>query len=166
MPMQILRVMAAILAFLAWPLQAQNFPSHPLKIVVPNAAGGAADITARTVGQKLADALGQPVVIDNRPSAGGVVAGEAVAHAAPDGYTLLLISSGTAVSAALFKSLPFDTLRDFTPVSRLAGFDLVIAVNAGGRFKTLAELLAYGRANPGKLNIGTPQVGTTQHLAA
>ena len=142
------------------------FPSKPLKIVVPNAAGGAADITARTVAQKLSEALGQSVVIDNKPSAGGIVAGEMVARSEPDGHTLLLISSGTAVSAALFKSLPIDTVKDFTPVSKLASFDLVIAVAEGGRFKTLIELLAYARANPGKLNIGTPQIGTTQNLAA
>lgn len=147
-------------------LQAQTFPTKALKIVVPNAAGGAADITARTVGQKLADALGQAVVIENKASAGGIVAGEAVARSEADGHTLLLISSGTAVSAALFKQLPFDTQRDFAPVSKLASFDLVIAVNEAGRFKTLAELLAYARANPGKLNIGTPQKGTTQNLAA
>jgi tripartite-type tricarboxylate transporter receptor subunit TctC len=110
--------------------------------------------------------LGQSVVIDNRPSAGGIVAGEMVARSEPDGHTLLLISSGTAVSASLFKNLPFDTLRDFTPVSKLASFDLVIAVAEGSRFRSFGELLAYGRANPGKLNIGTPQVGTTQHLAA
>ena len=146
--------------------QTAAFPSKTIKIVVPNAAGGAADITARTVGQKLAEALGQSVVIENKPSAGGIVAGEMVARAEPDGHTMLLISSGTAVSASLFKSLPFDTVKDFTPVSKLATFDLVIASGEGGRFKTFAELLAYGRANPGKLNIGTPQVGTTQNLAA
>jgi tripartite-type tricarboxylate transporter receptor subunit TctC len=143
-----------------------NFPSKPLKIVVPNAAGGAADITARTVGQKLAEALGQAVVIDNRASAGGIVAGELVAKAEPDGHTMLLISSGTAVSASLFKTLPFDTLKDFAPVSKLASFDLVLCVAEGGRFKTLADLLDHARANPGKLNIGSPQVGTTQNLAA
>lgn len=147
----------------AW---SQTFPSKPLRIVVPNAAGGAADITARTVGQKLGEALGQSVVIDNKPSAGGVVAGEQVARADADGHTLLLVSSGTAVSAALFKTLPFDTLKDFAPVSKLAAFDLVLAVNETGRFKTLAELLAYGKENPGKLNIGTPNIGTTQNLAA
>jgi tripartite-type tricarboxylate transporter receptor subunit TctC len=154
-------------ALVASPVVAQTtFPTKPLKIVVPNAAGGAADITARTVGQKLSEVLGQPVVIDNKPSAGGIVAGEMVARSEPDGHTMLLISSGTAVSAGLFKSLPFDTLKDFAPVSKLASFDLVIAVAEGSRFKSFAELLAYGRANPGKLNIGTPQVGTTQNLAA
>ena len=147
-------------------VSAQTFPSKPLKIVVPNAAGGAADLTARTVGQKLGEALGQPVIVENKASAGGVVAGEQVSRAEADGHTLLLISSGTAVSAALFKSLPFDTMKDFTPVSKLADFDLGIVVSETGRFKTVAELLAYGRANPGKLNIGTPQVGTTQNLAA
>jgi tripartite-type tricarboxylate transporter receptor subunit TctC len=142
------------------------FPSKPLRIVVPNAAGGAADLTARAVGQKLAASLGQSVIIDNRPGAGGVVAGEVVARAEPDGHTLLLVSSGTAVSAALFKSLPFDTLKDFAWVSMLASFDLAIVVAEGGRFRTLADLLAYAKANPGKLNIGTPNVGTTQNLAA
>lgn len=142
------------------------FPSRALRIVVPNAAGGGADLTARAVGQKLAGALGQPVVIENKPSAGGVVAGEQVARAEADGHTLLLISSGTAVSAALFAKQPFDAVADFAPISMLAHFDLAIAVSATSRFKTLAELLAWARANPGKLNIGTPQIGTTQHLAA
>jgi len=142
------------------------FPATPIKIVVPNAAGGAADLTARTVAQKMAESLGQGVIIENKPSAGGVVAGDLVAKAEPDGHTLLLVSSGTAVSAALFKTLPFDTVRDFAPVSMLATFDLAIVVSESGRFKTLAELLAFGRANPGKLNIGTPNIGTTQNLAA
>lgn len=145
---------------------APAFPTKPIRIVVPNAAGGAADLTARAVGQKIAGPLGQGVIIDNRPSAGGIVAGELVARAEPDGHTLLLVSSGTAVSAGLFRSLPFDTLKDFAPVSQLATFDLAIVVPAGGRFKSLGELLAFARANPGKLNVGTPQIGTTQNLAA
>ncbi|HXD42231.1 MAG TPA: tripartite tricarboxylate transporter substrate binding protein [Ramlibacter sp.] len=153
----------AALPQFAW---GQSFPSRTLKIVVPNAAGGAADLTARTVGQKIAGPLGQSVIIENKPSAGGIVAGELVARAEADGHTMLLISSGTAVSAALFKALPFDTLKDFAPVSMLATFDLAIVVKEGGRFKTLGDLLAYARANPGKLNVGTPQVGTTQNLAA
>jgi tripartite-type tricarboxylate transporter receptor subunit TctC len=152
---------------LAQAARAQSaFPSKPLRLVVPNAAGGAADLTARTVGQKLGEILGQPVVIDNKPGAGGVVAGEMVAKAVPDGHTLLLISSGTAVSASLFKALPFDTARDFIPVAPLATFDLVIVGRQGGRFRTLAELVTFAKANPGKLNIGTPNIGTTQHLAA
>lgn len=143
-----------------------TFPTKSIKIIVPNAAGGAADITAREVGQKLSEAFGSPVIVENKPSAGGIVAGDLVAKAAPDGHTLLLVSSGTAVSAALFKSLPFDTLKDFTPVSKLASFDLVIASSDRGRFNTLADVIAYAKANPGKLNIGTPQIGSTQNLAA
>ncbi|MDI9334698.1 MAG: tripartite tricarboxylate transporter substrate binding protein [Cytophagales bacterium] len=147
--------------------QAQTaFPTKTIKIIVPNAAGGAADITSRQVGQKLSEAFGSPVVIENKPSAGGIVAADMVVKAAPDGHTLLLISSGTAVSAALFQSLPFDTLKDFTPVSKLATFDLVIAASDRGRFHTLGEVIAYAKANPGKLNIGTPQIGTTQNFAA
>ena len=157
----------ALGAVLPWTANSQSsFPSRALRIVVPNAAGGAADLTARTVAQKMAASLGQGVVIENKPSAGGVVAGELVARSEADGYTMLLVSSGTAVSAALFKSLPFDTLKDFAPVSMLATFDLAIVVKEGGRFRTLAELLTEAHAHPGKLNLGTPQVGTTQNLAA
>ncbi|MEY2619080.1 MAG: hypothetical protein RL522_2082 [Pseudomonadota bacterium] len=162
---------AAVAAGGALPLAAlaqgaAAFPRKPLRIVVPNAPGGAADITARTIAQAIAGPLGQSVVIENKVGAGGVVAGELVARAEPDGHTMLLVSSGTAVSAALFRQLPFDTLADFAPVSQLATFDLALVVADNSRFKTLPELLAYARANPGKLNIGTPQVGTTQNLAA
>lgn len=159
-------LLGTLLCLLGLTAAAQTFPSKPIKIVVPNAAGGAADITARTVGQVVSQSIGQPVVVENKASAGGIVAGEQVARSEPDGHTLLLISSGTAVSASLFKTLPFDTLKDFAPVTTLATFDLAIVVNEGGRFKTFADLLAYGKANPGKLNIGTPQIGTTQNLAA
>jgi tripartite-type tricarboxylate transporter receptor subunit TctC len=143
-----------------------RFPSRPLKIVVPNGAGGAADLTARIVGQQIAGPLGQSVIVENRPSAGGIVAAETVARAQPDGHTMLLVSSGTAVSAALFKSLPFDTLKDFAPVSMLATFDLAIVVNARSALRTLGDFLAEARERPGKLNLGTAQVGTTQNLAA
>ena len=148
-----------------WAL-AQGFPRKPIRIVVPNAPGGAADITARALGEHMARTLGQPVVIDNKPGAGGVVAGQAVAGAAADGHTLLLISSGTAVSQALFKSLPYDALKAFAPVAPLATFDLVIVAREGGPFRTLGDLLTFAKANPGKLNLGTPSIGTTQHLAA
>ncbi|MCZ2103303.1 MAG: tripartite tricarboxylate transporter substrate-binding protein [Comamonadaceae bacterium] len=146
--------------------RAQDFPHKPLRIVVPNAPGGAADITARTVAEHMARTLGKPVVVENRPGAGGVVAGRVVASAAPDGYTLLLISSGSAVSQVLFKELPYDTLKAFTPVAPLATFDLVIVAKEGGAFKTLTDLVAYARSHPGKVNLGTPNIGTTQHLAA
>ena len=145
---------------------AQAFPSKSIRLVVPFGAGGVADLTARTVAQKLSESLGQPVIVDNRPGAGGVVAGDLVATADPDGHTLLLMSNGTAVTAGLFKSLPFDTLRDFTPVSTLGFFDIAIITQADSKFKTLGDLLAYGRANPGKLNLGSINIGSTQNLAA
>jgi tripartite-type tricarboxylate transporter receptor subunit TctC len=145
---------------------AQTFPSKPVRIVVPFGAGGVADLTARTVAQKLGESLGQAVVIENKPGAGGVVAGDAVAKAEPDGHTLLLMSNGTAVSAGLFKSLPFDTVRDFTPVSTLGFFDIAIITPADSKFKNLGELLAFAKANPGKLNLGSINIGSTQNLAA
>ena len=145
---------------------AQTFPSKAIRLVVPFGAGGVADLTARTVAQKLSESLGQPVIVDNRPGAGGVVAGDLVAKADPDGHTLLLMSNGTAVTAGLFKSLPFDTLRDFAPVSTLGFFDIAIITQGDSKFKTLPDLLAYARANPGKLNLGSINIGSTQNLAA
>ncbi|MFC6279757.1 MULTISPECIES: Bug family tripartite tricarboxylate transporter substrate binding protein [Polaromonas] len=151
---------------LALTAHAQPLSSRAIKIVVPFGAGGVADLTARIVAQKMADSMGQAVVIENKPGAGGVVAGDNVAKAEPDGHTLLLMSNGTAVSAGLFKNLPFDTLKDFAPVSTLGFFDIAVVVPQNSPFKTLGELLAYARANPGKLNIGTINVGSTQNLAA
>ena len=156
----------ALSTSLATPALAQTFPSKAVRIVVPFGAGGVADLTARTVAAKMAEGLGQSVVIENKPGAGGVVAGDAVAKADPDGHTLLLMSNGTAVSAGLFKSLPFDTLKDFAPISTLGTFDIAIIVPANSRFKSLGELLAFARANPGKLNVGSINVGSTQNLAA
>jgi tripartite-type tricarboxylate transporter receptor subunit TctC len=158
--------MAALSALPAVSAMAQNFPSKPLKIVVPFGAGGVADLTARAVAQKLSENLGQAVVIDNRPGAGGIVAGELVAKAEPDGHTLLLMSNGTAVSAGLFKSLPFNPRSDFAPVSLLGLFDMAVVVPENSPFQTLSELISFGRANPGKLNIGTINIGSTQNLAA
>lgn len=142
------------------------FPNKGLRIVVPFAAGGVGDLTARIVAGKLAERLGQPVVIENRPGAGGVVAADSVARAEPDGHTLFLMSNGTAVTAGLFKSLPFDTLRDFAPVSTLGFFDIAVVAHPEAPFKTFTELLAHAKANPGKLNIGSINIGSTQNLAA
>lgn len=148
-------------------LYAQSaFPAKALRIVVPFAAGGVGDLTARAVATGLAARLGQPVVIDNRPGAGGVVAADAVARAEPDGHTLFLMSNGTAVTASLFKALPYDTLADFTPISTLGVFDIAVLVPAGSPHRTLAQLLLHARAHPGQLNIGSINTGSTQHLAA
>jgi tripartite-type tricarboxylate transporter receptor subunit TctC len=146
--------------------QAQSYPTKPLRIVVPFGAGGVADLTVRTVAQKMSEGLGQSVVIDNRPGAGGIVAADMVAKSEPDGYTLLLMSNANAVSAGLFKTLPFDPVKDFTPVSLMGTFDLAIVTSAESRFQTLPELLTWAKANPGKLNIGSINIGSTQHLTA
>ncbi len=158
----------AALCAAAWPLSghAQSFPARPLRIVVPFGAGGVADLTARTVAQKMAESLGQSVVIENKPGAGGIAAGEAVSRAEPDGHTLLLMSNGTAVSAGLFKSMPFDAQKDFAPVSTLGFFDIAVLAAEGSRFRTMADMLAFAKANPGKLNVGTINIGSTQNLAA
>lgn len=148
------------------PVSAQAWPTKPIRLVVGFAPGGVADVTARVVAQKLADQLGQQVVVDNRPGAGGIVAAEAVAKAVPDGYTLLLMSNGNAVSASLFKSLPFDTIADFAPVSTLGFFDVAVVASTEAKIDSMKALVAYAKANPGKLNIGTINVGSTQHLSA
>ena len=156
----------ALASAAAAPALAQNFPTKPIRIVVPFGAGGVADLTARTVAAKMAEGLGQAVIIENKPGAGGVVAGDTVAKAEADGHTLLLMSNGTAVSAGLFKALPFDPVKDFTPISTLGFFDIAVIAPAHSRFKTLQELVAHARAHPGKLNIGTINIGSTQNLAA
>ncbi len=160
----VIGLMASVL--LSFAAQAQPLSNRAIKIVVPFGAGGVADLTARVVAKKMAENMGQPVVIENKPGAGGVVAGDTVAKAEADGHTLLLMSNGTAVSAGLFKSLPFDTLKDFAPVSTLGFFDIAIVVPQNSPYKTLADLLNFAKANPGKLNIGSINVGSTQNLAA
>jgi tripartite-type tricarboxylate transporter receptor subunit TctC len=155
-----------ILAGAALSAQAQGYPTRPVRILVPFAAGGVADITARVLSQKMSETLGQQVLVENRPSAGGIVASEAVAKAEPDGYTLLFITNGNAVSVSLFKSLPYDTVNDFAPVSTVGFFDLVLAVDSASKIGSVRELIAVAKANPSKFNIGTINPGSTQNLAA
>lgn len=145
---------------------AQPSSTKPIRLVVPFGPGGVADLTARTVAQKMTESMGQSIIVDNKPGAGGVVAATTVAKAPPDGLTILLMSNGNAVSEGLFKSLPFDTVKDFAPVSTLGYFDMAIVTGADSKFKTLQDLQAYAKANPGRVNIGTINVGSTQHLAA
>lgn len=145
---------------------AQAWPSKPIKIVVPFGAGGVADLTVRTVGRHMSETLAQPVVIENKPGAGGVVATDTVAKAAPDGHTLLLMSNANAVSVGLFHTLPFDTAVDLAPISTLGFFDIAVLVAADSPHQTLPALLAFARAHPGKLNIGTIHIGSTQNLVA
>ncbi len=146
-------------------LRAQPF-SRPLRMVVPFAAGGVADLTARAVGQRIAPLLGQPVVIDNRPGAGGIVAGQQLMAAPADGHTLLVASNGTAISRSLFRSLPFDPLRDFAPVVTMGAFPIAVLVAPGSPIRDVRDLVARMRAQPGRLNIGSISVGSTQNLSA
>jgi tripartite-type tricarboxylate transporter receptor subunit TctC len=159
----------AACALAALPLHARaesSYPNHAVRIVVPFAAGGVADTTARIVAEKLSDKLGQRFYIENQPGAGGITAARTAILAAPDGYTLVMLTNGTAVSVSLFEKLPFDPLRDFVPVSSLGFFDFIFATSAASEFKTLADFIAAARARPGALNVGTINIGSTQNLSA
>jgi tripartite-type tricarboxylate transporter receptor subunit TctC len=129
-----------------------KYPTRPVHIVVGFAAGGGNDIIARVFGQKLSESLGQPVIIENRPGAGAIVAMEHVARSAPDGYTLLVSASGIAVNPAVYAKLPYDAIRDFVAVSEIAAYQLILIVNASSPIKSAAELVAYAKANPDKAN--------------
>jgi tripartite-type tricarboxylate transporter receptor subunit TctC len=146
--------------------RAQGYPSKPLRMLVAFAPGGPTDAMARLIADKLGDKLGQRFVIDNMPGAGGIAAAKAVLGAPADGYTLGLVTNGTAISAAIFNKLPFDPVNEFDMISTLGTFDLVFAVNATSPYKTLADFVAAAKAAPGKLNVGTVNVGGTQNLGA
>jgi tripartite-type tricarboxylate transporter receptor subunit TctC len=154
-----------LLLLVSFAASAQTYPTKPVRIVLPFGPGGVADITTRTIAPKMADGLGQQVLVENMPGAGGIRAAEAVARAEPDGHTLLLLTNGNAVSQALFKSLPYDPVNDFAMISTVSYFSMVIVTGANSKYKTLQEVLAAAKANPGKLNIGTISPGGTQHLA-
>ncbi|MEO6744106.1 MAG: tripartite tricarboxylate transporter substrate binding protein [Caldimonas sp.] len=143
-----------------------TWPSRPITLVVPFGPGGIADLTARTVAQAMQRSLGTAIVVDNRPSAGSVVASTVVAKAPPDGYTLLLMSNANAVSTGLFKKLPFDVVKDFAPITTLGFFDLGVFVPAASPMRNLGDVVARAKAEPGRLTIGTIAVGSSQHLAA
>jgi tripartite-type tricarboxylate transporter receptor subunit TctC len=140
--------------------------ARAITLVVPFAPGGIADLTARAVGKEMAAILKQPIVVENKPSAGAIVGSQQVARAAPDGLTLLLLSNANAVSAGLFRKLPFDAQRDFAPITTLGFFDLALFVATGSELNSVEHLLRRARAQPGKLTIGTIAAGSTQHLAA
>lgn len=143
-----------------------DYPTRNVSVVLPFGAGGIADITARLVGEALGKKLGQQITILNQPGAGGVTAARAVLSAEPDGYTLALLSNGTAISPSLFANLGFDPLTDFVPVSSMAYFDFVFVTRADGELKTIPDIVAHAKENPGALNLGTINVGSTQNLAA
>ena len=142
-----------------------DFPNKPIRLIVPFAPGGLADITMRIVGEKLGDRLGQRIVIDNRPSGGGIAAAQAVATAPADGYTLIVFTNGTAISVGLFKALPFDPIKDFVPISSVAYFDILLLVNGNSPIKTVQDLLTAARARGNTMNMGTINPGSTQNLS-
>jgi tripartite-type tricarboxylate transporter receptor subunit TctC len=144
---------------------AQGYPSKPVRIVLPFGPGGVADITTRTLAPRMSEGLGQQVVVENMPGAGGIRASETVARAEPDGHTLLLLTNGNAVSQALFKSLPYDPMNDFAMISTVGFFSMVFVTRAESPYKSMQEVLAAAKAKPGTLNIGTITPGGTQHLA-
>ncbi len=168
-PLRVLAALAAaaVVAALPGPAAGQSpYPARPVMLIVPYAAGGVADTGMRILADKLSAKLGQQVVVDNRPGAGGIIAAKAGSSAAPDGYTLLMTGNNNAISAALFKSLPYNILTDFASVSTVSFFDLLVVTRAGSPLKSIADVVAQARANPGKLNIGTINPGSTQNLAA
>ena len=158
----------ALLSLAGWmgAAGAQSWPSRPIRFILPFAAGGVADITARIMGQKMSENIGQQVLIENRPGAGMIVSANAALQTEPDGHMMVITGNGTAISTNLFKSLPFDVLKDFTQLSTLAFFDLVMIAGPESRFKSAAEVISFARANPGKLNVGSISIGSTQHLTA
>lgn len=165
-----LRALSAMLlalgALLAPAAVAQNFPSKPIQIIVPVGAGGINDIISRLIGQKLSERWGQPVVILNRPGAGGIIGTELAARAAPDGHAMVMVYSSHPVNPSLYAKLPYDSVKDFEPVTMVNTVNLVLVVNPSVPAKSLAELIALAKAEPGKLNYGAVGVGSLGHLAA
>jgi tripartite-type tricarboxylate transporter receptor subunit TctC len=163
---QLLRagLVTTLLFALSAPITAQNYPVKPIRFVVPFAAGGATDVMARVFGQKFSETWGQPVVIDNRPGAGGNIGSEAVAKAAPDGYTWLLISSSIASASSLYRKLNYDPVKDLAPISQMTSSALLLVASPALAATSLKELLALARAQPGRINYGSTGVGSSINL--
>jgi len=155
---------AFLLGLAATSAQAQTYPSRPIRLVVPFAAGGAVDVLARLLGNKLSDQVGQPVIVENRPGAGGTLAAEAVAKSPPDGYTILQNTNGAAIAPAIYNSLPFDAVNDFAPVTQLVASNLILVASPKSGITSVGQLIAQAKANPGKLNYGSSGVGNPLHL--
>jgi len=158
-------ILAAVLICGTSALAQQSFPTKPVRLLIPYAAGGAVDILGRTLGDELSKMWGQPVIIENRTGAGGTIASQVVAKSEPDGYTLVIIASGHAINPYLYSKLPYDTFKDFTPISLLASSPNMLLVAANSPFKTLGDVLAAARAKPGSLSYGMSGIGTSTHLA-
>lgn len=163
----VLALMGAGALAAAWPAAAEQYPSRPIKLVAPFAAGGVADVMARLIGEKLSRSLGQPVIVENRPGAGGNVGADVVAKAAPDGYTLLMSSAGIlSINGSLYPKLAFDPAQDFAAVTMVADMPMVLVVNASADVKTLPEFISYAKKHEGSVFFSSPGNGTTPHLGA
>ena len=148
-----------------YPTQAQDYPTHPIKFILPQPAGGAVDLIARALGERLSEQMKQPVVVENRPGANGSIAATDVARSAPDGYTLFVaVDTNLVVNPSLYPNLSYDPFRDFAPISVLARLPLVLVANPQVAANNVRELIAYAKANPGKLNYASIGLGTQQHL--
>jgi len=145
-------------------VQSQSFPSKPVTVIVPAPPGGTADISMRIIAHKLTENLGQQVIIDNRPGAGGIIASQLAVKATPDGYTMLMNYTSHAINPSLYKKLPYDSVKDFTPITLLGVTPLVLVVHPSVPAKTVAEFIAYAKANPGKLNYGSAAIGGASHM--
>lgn len=143
-----------------------EYPERPVRIIIPYGPGGVGDVTTRLVAHKLSEKLGKQFIVDNRPGAGGIVAAVAAKSSPPDGYTLFLTGNGNTVGTAVFKSVPYDVVGDFSSISSMAKFDMMLATRGGSKLNSIADVIAYARAKPGAMNIGTISSGTTQHLSA
>lgn len=155
----------AALSFVVSQVHAQQYPAKPIRIVTGFAAGGPTDVSARTIGQKLTEAWGQPVIVDTRPGASGNIAAEMVAKSAPDGYTLLLAVFAHAVNPSLIAKMPFDAVRDFAPIIQFASIANLLVVHPSVPAKNVKEFVAFSHARPGQLSAGSAGVGTSSHLA-
>ncbi|OGA02522.1 MAG: hypothetical protein A3H35_05485 [Betaproteobacteria bacterium RIFCSPLOWO2_02_FULL_62_17] len=144
---------------------AQSYPSKPVRIIVPQSAGGSTDLVARPMAKVLGEAMGQSFFVENRPGAGSLIGSDAVAKAAPDGYTLLMVAASFSINPSVYAKLPFDPVRDFSPITQISAFPNILVVQSTSAFKTVQEFLAYARANPGKLNYASSGVGTGTHLS-
>src|SRR3954470_14996647 len=162
----LLPLFAALLLALPSAALAQKYPSRPIRVMLPFAAGSVSDVTLRILADKLGTRLNASIVVENQPRAGGTTAALAAKTATADGYTLVTFSSSTAISVSLLKALPYDPVADFMPISGISTFANIIAVNSGSNYRTLPDLLGAARERPGALNIGTTTVGSTNHLAA
>jgi len=157
---------AAVMPTVSQIAHTQSYPNRPVRLVVGFAPGGGNDITARLMGQWLSERLGQPFVIENRPGAGTNVATEAVVNAAPDGYTILFVAPSAAINATLYEKLNFNFIRDLAPIAGIMRIPNVMVVNPSVPARTIPEFIAYAKANPGKINVASPGVGTSVHLSA